>query len=726
MCVPSYYAHSDERRAPTEWHRLNDHLNTVAALASQFAGAFESEEWGKLAGLWHDIGKYQEAFQRHIAGDAHRVDHAVVGGLLATFKHPELGLLLAFAIAGHHGGLPNLTSSDASGRPLRERMRARAPSLDSVLTVAPESLCEHSLPPLPPRLLRRPDMDRQDVARLARTSEFWVRFIFSALVDADYLDTEAFYRPGYRQRAVGPQRSVSELRRRLDGYVDKLSNEAQPTSVNEVRAQVLAACRSASDQAPGVFALPVPTGGGKTLSAMAFALRHAERHALRRVIVVIPYTSIIEQNAQRYRDALGPDNVVEHHSTLDPATETMRNRLASENWDAPVIVTTSVQFLESLFAHRPSRCRKLHNVARSVIVLDEVQTLPPGLLSPILEALQELTDNYGCSVVLSTATPPALAERPGSSFPGLKNVRSIIAEHDRLGAELRRVAIDWPDVAEPPIAWEELATRIGQHQRVLVVVHRRQDARQLAKLLPQEGRFHLSALMCPAHRSDVLEEVRNKLRAGRTCRLVSTQLVEAGVDIDFPVVYRALGGLDSIAQAAGRCNREGHLREGQMFVFRAPSAPPPGTATKALESTEAILRETEGAVNLADPKTFEAYFRSLYLREEIDAKGVQAEREQFSFANVASRFKLIEDGYSHPIVVPYRGVAERIGRLGREGPSRDNLRALQPFTVTIYEADIQRLEAAGALELVCGIAHVLTPAFHHLYTGEFGLVVLHN
>jgi len=719
-----FYAHSSERRPPPQWRLLATHLQAVSKLAAQFSAAFDSADWGRLAGLWHDLGKYRAEFQRRLAGEPDRVDHAIVGALLAQAKdRHQAGLPLTFVIAGHHAGLANFRSSDVTPpTPLVERLQTEPNLLQSLVSIIPEMVAALPLPPLPARFTAHKVLSGRERDEQFRSLEFWIRFLLSSLVDADRLDAEAFDHPNLRATVTGGFASVAALRQRVDHHIDEKTRRAEPTAVNRMRADVLEYCRQAAELAPGVFSLTVPTGGGKTLSAMSFALRHAERHGLRRVIAVIPYTSIIEQNAVVYRDALGVDNIIEHHSNLDPEKESKRNQMASENWDAPIIVTTGVQFFESLFSNRPSACRKLHNIARSVILLDEAQTLPSRFLNPILEGLQELVVNYGCTVVLSTATQPALARR--ESLPdGLPNVREIVHDPAALGRSLRRVEISWPSLDEPPVAWLELAAELKNHPQVLAIVHRREDARELATLLPQEGLFHLSALMCPMHRSAVLAKVRLALKEGRTCRLVSTQLVEAGVDIDFPVVYRAWGGLDSIAQAAGRCNREGKLDKGRVIVFRAPTNPPRGTAAKGLQSAESMLRQQGGTLSLDDPSVFEEFFRILYFSENLDAEGIQAERGQFNFANVCWKFKLIEDG-SHPIVVPYEGSDARVAAVCRDGPNRENLRALQPFLVNVYDNDFKKLEEHDAIETIAETVQVLAHPFKHLYSDMFGLLIV--
>lgn len=387
------YAHTRDGEPPSTWQELRNHLEAVGELSAEFAGAFDSEDWGRLLGLWHDLGKYRDHFQHYLHGRAASGgDHAAAGALLARRTQPttsETWVPLAFPIAGHHTGLANLQQGGSAIRPLLARLKDSAATLDEALAFAPTDLVELPLPKVPERFRLVPGLSRAAQDRSRRQFEIWIRFLFSALVDADFLDTERFYLGDVRTPLTSQCASISDLRARLDAHLDALATGAAPTEVNRLRADVLTAARLAGQRPSGLFSLSVPTGGGKTLASMSFALRHAERHELRRVIVVIPLTSILEQSAAVYRVALGPaaHSVIEHHSNLDPESETRLNKLASENWDAPIIVTIAVQFFESLFANRSSRCRKLHNIAGSVIVLDEAQTLPAGFLAPILEML---------------------------------------------------------------------------------------------------------------------------------------------------------------------------------------------------------------------------------------------------------------------------------------------------------------------------------------------------
>ncbi|MBI2817804.1 MAG: CRISPR-associated helicase Cas3' [Acidobacteria bacterium] len=736
--TPVFYAHSREGLPPANWDKLNEHLLRVAKLAGQFAEAFQSREWGYCAGLWHDLGKYQVEFQRKLLGARESVEHSGAGAALAIQKNKSLGEPLAFVIAAHHAGLANPISSEPSApKPLKERLKENAKVLEKITPMIPAEIADGPMPQLPAFLLAHSGLLPEERFELCRTSEFWTRFLFSALVDADRLDTEEFCDPA--KSALRSRFSlIGTLREKLDSFIDKemagLTALGKSSQLNLARAHILNACRTAAMLEPGISSLTVPTGGGKTLSGMSFALGHAERWGHRRVIVVIPYTSIIEQNADVYRRALGAENVVEHHSNLDPEKAkrqygqefTDRNELACENWDAPIIVTTTVQFFESLFSNHPSRCRKLHNIARSVIILDEVQSLPPGFLLSIVDALNALVTHYGCTVVLSTATPPALAARIGFE-KGLHGIREIVANPKELAQKLKRVEYFWPDLQAPAMTWEQLTSNLLDHQQVLAIVHKRDDARNLAQQLyksdPDTPVFHLSALMCAAHRSAKLAEIKGTRTQGSPCRVVSTQLVEAGVDLDFPIVYRALGGLDSMVQAAGRCNREGRRDKGQVVIFRAESSPPPGTPKQALGVMEAMLQEAGGTLDPADPELFEKYFRMLYFTKDLDMKHIQTLRQEFNFASVGREFRLIEDGFTKSIVVPYEGVAEHLLRLRTEGPRRETLRNLQRFTVNVYPNAFDKLTKAGALEEVTESIFTLSKPYEKYYDKRFGLTI---
>lgn len=534
-----FYAHTIEGEPPERWQLLETHLRNVAELAAYFAAPYEAKDWAYCAGLWHNVGKYRQEFQQRLRGSGVSVEHSGAGAALAQLRDGVNGFVLAFIIAGHHAGLANLIQSEL-GLPtaLKERLENNRILIEQLLPTLPPAIKDCPLPKLPCRFTPKWTVGGSK-DEIRRTTEFWTRFVFSALVDADRLDTESFVNP-LQSQIRRRFSSIREFGGTLDSFIagkQKVSRHKGSNTVNDARATVLWQCQKAAESEPGFFSLTAPTGSGKTLSAMSFALRHAKKWNLQRVIVVIPYTSIIEQNAQEYRTALGAENVIEHHSNLDIEQRrselgeevTTRQGLAAENWDAPVIVTTTVQFFESLFSNHPSRCRKLHNIARSVVILDEVQTVPPGFLLSIVEALNELVSHYGCTIVLSTATPPALAKREG--FPqGLRNLRPIITDSTALNLQLQRVKYSWPDVDAKPTDWPILASEMSKSAQALAVVHRRKDARVLAQELMQrplgDSVVHLSALMCPAHRSEVLVRIRERLAKRMPCHLVSTQLDE--------------------------------------------------------------------------------------------------------------------------------------------------------------------------------------------------------
>ena len=536
----------------------------------------------------------------------------------------------------------------------------------------------------------------------------WIRILFSSLVDADFLDTEQFMnREKFKIR--GEYASISELKVPFDAHMDKLTSSAESTAVNKIRQQVLLQCRKYAEKESGLFTLTVPTGGGKTLSSMAFALEHAIIHDKERIIVVIPYTSIIEQTSKIYKEIFGEENVIEHHSSLDPERETLKSRLATENWDAPIIVTTSVQFFESLFAARSSSCRKLHNIVNSVVIVDEVQMLPTDYLRPILQSIKGLTSHFGVSMVLMTATQPAITdeifEKGNGEYYSIlerEHCREIMASPspDELTESLQRVEViekgKFPE-------WSVLSEELEQYEQVLCIVSTRNDCRDLYNGMPK-GTVYLSANMCAEHRSTVIDGIKDKLEEKRNgnfedpIRVVSTQLVEAGVDFDFPVVFRAMAGFDSIAQAAGRCNREGKLpKKGKVFVFEPPKQAPPGTLRKGAQSGKTILNVDPDGCKMLKPATFRKYFQ-LYFSDlnTFDKQDIEILLEKganpdlnFQFRTAAQKFKFIDDRRQVSIVVWYYGEKvnskDLIEILRFAGPSRELMRKLQRFTVSISE-----------------------------------------
>ena len=738
---PFFYAHSIEETPPDQWQTLETHLCNVAELCRKFADKFGSREWGYIEGLWHDLGKYLDDFQKRLKGENVSVEHSGVGACLAYELWEKNGLPVAFAIAGHHGGLPNLQKPE-TGLPLRlkERIEKNKTALNKCRHLIADNILNQSLPPLPFFLetdgRKLPNSEKE---HLVYAREMWVRFLFSCLVDADRLDTAFFCTPE-REKKRGGYADIQTLKNLCDNYINKktstLSPEQKNHRVNQARLSILKQCRNAAQKSPGIFSLTVPTGGGKTLSGMSFALNHAATHGLQRVIVVIPYTSIIEQNARVYRECLGAENVLEHHASLDPEKEEAekgidtkeKHEAAAENWDAPVVVTTTVQFFETLFSSKPSKARKLHNISNSVIILDEVQSLPPGMLNPILNGLTQLSSFYNCSIVLSTATPPALAARKRFE-QGLPEVVPIISDPKKVSEKLKRVEFNWPERHSSPRSTDELAAELNPHHQVLCIVHRRKDARELAQKLEAitgEPVFHLSALMCPAHRLLKIEQIQESLHNNESCRVVSTQLIEAGVDLDFPIVYRALAGLDSIVQAGGRCNREGRMKCGKLIVFKSASKPPPGVPQKSAAIMESLLREFENKIYTEDPDMFEYYFKQLYFHSATDVKNIQANRRAFNYATVGRDFKLIEDGFTHTVIVPWGDSENRLSSLRQaidyDLPTKNHLRALQPFTINIYQNSFKNLCQAGAVEELIHGVFTLLPTHKYLYDEQYGLI----
>lgn len=607
---------------------------------------------------------------------------------------------------------------------MEDRLKKKVEPWDN----APDGLRRQDTPEVPSFL--REALGRRDHFSVA----FFVRMLFSCLVDSDFLDTEEFMdRRKAQTRPKWPEGALDQMRMALKRHLEQLSSDA--TKVDRERARVLEACLQAAERSPGLFSLTVPTGGGKTLSSLAFALRHAQRYNLRRVIYIAPFTSIIEQNADVFRkvfsplvDAGLPDPVVEHHSSLDPDEETTASRMASENWDAPLVVSTGVQFYESLFANRASQCRKLHNLSRSVIILDEAQAVPVDFLEPCLRALDELCRNYGVTVVLCTATQPAVHQRAG--FPiglELSADREIIPDPKDLHLSLKRV-----DVEEAGLLGdEELAAGMLDEHQVLCIVNTRAHCQRVAEILgDRDGHVHLSALMCPAHRSEKLKQVHARLEDGRACRLVSTRLIEAGVDIDFPVVYRSMAGLDSIAQAAGRCNRNGKMSVGRTIVFESEHA-----------STERFLADTAASARQVlsmhsdplSPEAVEQYFRLYYWDQgdRWDAESILSEFRLdqnpdlpflFGFASAARRFRLIKEP-GRPVIIPWgeEGVrlCEQLRDCWEGHVSVELRRKLQRYTVQIPER-VWTAHANRALELVHGHYPILvSPKVH--YSDRTGL-----
>ena len=683
-----YIAHRSEDGKRSQ--SIKEHLEGTARLAGQFAQTFGKRDWGYCCGMLHDIGKYSLAFQEKIRNDSGRkVDHATAGAQLC-FSKGGLYEAMSYCIAGHHAGLADYGSSaDAGSSPsLMGRMRKRLEPYEAYRE-------EIEIPPLfsdPFDPSTGPDFDFSFSA--------FIRMLYSCLVDADFLDTEAFMKGGETQR--DPGESPEQLLKKLEAHIQGWLKTEDADTINGRRTEILKHCLECGAMERGLFRLTVPTGGGKTVASMAFALRHAAANRMDRVIYVIPYTSIIEQNAQVFRTILGEKNVLENHCNIDydgltpeRSEELKPMQLAAENWDKPVVVTTNVQFFESLFANRSSKCRKLHNIANSVIVFDEAQMLPNDYLKPCIAMMEELLDHYRTSIVLCTATQPAL-------MPFFQKAREVVELCPRREEQFRffeRVVFQIIGT----VSEEKLADRLSEQASALCIVNTKKRVQSLYQRLKGEGVFHLSTSMYPKHRRRVLQQIRQRLADGGNCVLISTSLVEAGVDLYFQRVYRELAGVDSIIQAAGRCNREGKRtkEESCVSVFRFEDGGIVPQQRQQIDVTKALLAD---GVDIASQEGIEKYFAGLYhLRgESLDKKKILEDFRncRYDFARAASDFRLIEERTT-TLMIPIEDEAkELLEQFKRKGYTKTGMRKAQRYCVQIYEKEWKILYGAGMIRPV--------------------------
>ncbi len=714
--MEEYVSRSLENRPVAQWPSIGEHSKGVAEFAAQAAGPLC--EWARLLGLLHDIGKYSAQFQKKIYTQSREfVDHKTAGAKEAEKLGRPIGLALAYCLFGHHNGLPDRSR-------LEEALKSAIPDYSAYHKAEP-------LPGLPKASTGIRLLSEQKGFSLA----FWMRMLYSCLVDADALDAQRATDPrSFSHRGGGLD--MRSLALRLEAKLVLRYGDAKPTPVNLARAEVLCACRQNAGLPPGLFSLTVPTGGGKTLSSLLFALSHAAAHELERVIYVIPYNSIISQNAAEFRDVLGKENVLEHHANVqrnDKEEETaadLRWRLAAENWDAPVIATTAVQFFESIFSNKPARCRKNHRLARSVIVLDEAQMMPPQHLRPCLAALSELVANYGSTVVLCTATQPALENR----FAGGLRAREIAPDPPSLSKRLRRVRLRNAGF----LANEEIVRSMLAKDAAMCVVNTRAHALELYEGLVKtrgEDVWHLSASMTSAHREEAIKRIRNALAARRPCYVISTQLVECGVDLDFPMVMRALAGLDNIVQAAGRCNREGKADGGGELVVFEPGEGSRGQTFGWMRRCASYTREI--AAQYEDLLSLEAihrYFELLYGNLEVESGELSMDKARaladaveskdtfsYRFEQVAKDFHIIDEA-TCTVIVPNENNRDAIEALINGRPDRALLRRLQADSVSVHERQFSDYARSGAVKALDEQLGILTDLA--LYGAETGLLPL--
>ncbi len=746
------YAHTHPQHPddPACWEPLEGeqgHLQQVSLRCRAFAaralrGLPALIPVAERCARWHDLGKFSDAFQHYLrqaGADSHvgersgRVDHSTAGAQHAMrVLPPPLNAMVAYCIAGHHAGL--LDGRRAEGASLCARLDKD--DLPAWRDRVPARLLETD--PVDPRQVMQ-NFTPGTADEVAFQLGFATRMLFSCLVDADFLATEAFMNPVQAADRAAGKADFADLARHLDRHIEQRFGGVRG-AVADARARVLAACRDKAQGKPGLYSLSVPTGGGKTLSSLAFALHHCAAHGLDRVIYAIPFTSIIEQTADVFRgifeDYPQPIDrlILEHHSNFDPEKETVRTRLASENWDAPIVVTTNVQLFESLFASKTSRCRKLHRIANSVIILDEAQTLPLTLLKPCLKALELLVGQYGCTIVLCTATQPAI-ERRDDFVIGLPAPTSIIDDAPRLYRDLKRVEVR--DAGR--VDCDELARLMAESSQGLAIVNTRAHAAELYQVLKEtagaEGCYHLSAAMTPEHRSAMLADICQRLKGGQPCRVVATPLIEAGVDVDFPVVWRALAGLDSIAQAAGRCNREGRLRDAITWIFEPAEdeyARLFGTLRTGRDAASQII-QLGCYQDLLGLDAIEHYFRLHYWSQQDQWDkaaicsgyriGQSAPYLSCDFARIAQAFRFIEEG-QRPIVVGWDAQAERLINQLRDchdrglAPDRRLTRRLQRISVSVSRRLWQKALGEQTALLCDRYAVLLEPRLHYsLATG---------
>lgn len=717
---------------------LSDHLYKVAELAAQFAEALGNADWAKISGLWHDVGKADPEWQSYIRGEkVISVNHSEAGAQIAYTKmdpkkNPNnlCSKILPYIIAGHHAGLPDW--HEGSGNSLKSilnrNVSAELPSMPELKEILSAQLPK-SIP------FGKNDIHKENTQELAEHFHLWIRMLYSCLVDADFLDTERFMQTEQAELR-GKYAGLLELKQQFDKFMAEKAKKATASRINKIRASILQACREKAKLAPGFYSLNVPTGGGKTLSSMAFALEHALAHKKKRIIMAIPYTSIIEQTAKVYkygtdddsqiealkragRTLFGEENVIEHHCNFDFEKDDesgilAKQKLATENWDAPIIVTTNVQLFESLFNAHSSSCRKLHNLVDSVIILDEAQMLPPEYLKSILSALRGLVRCFGVTVVLCTATQPAFEGKIGAdraAFNGIpeKQITPIIDNPSELAEQLKRAEINSDYAREKMPDWQAVAEKLCEFEQVLCIVQTRRDCRDLHALMPEET-VHLSALMCAEERSDIITNIKENLRVGKPIRVISTQLVECGVDIDFPVVFRAMAGMDSVAQSAGRCNREGKLKQGTVYLFTPPTDVPSGLLRKGATVTKELLELHSYNLPLTPElyrEYFTKYFKSLNNFDKCDFEGTMQKdmpHGNFQFRTLSDNYHLIDNAYQGTVYVHYcssrtgKDNFELLEKLRSLDVNKSLFRKLGRYSVNLPLKDIRELVKERRIE----------------------------
>ncbi|WP_158702654.1 CRISPR-associated helicase Cas3' [Paenibacillus faecalis] len=704
---------------------MQEHLLAVAERTEQFANVFGAGEWGHAIGLFHDLGKYSDKFQRRLNGNPEQVDHATAGAQ-AIIEHwgNRIGIIPAYIIAGHHSGLPDGGTEAGSESCLVRRLSRDIEDYQNAYQ-------EITPPGKPQRVPLAPGLHP------GMQFSLFIRMLYSCLVDADSLDTERFCNRDQSELRSMPMNVDSMLER----YYEHMAQFNEPkTDIERYRSELLHECLQAAEGPQGLYTLNMPTGSGKTLASLGFALRHAKRYGLSRIIYVIPYTSIIEQNAAIFRSILGSETVLEHHSNIqrdvnqdgeDDLVRTLNQKmqLAEENWDAPIIVTTNVQFFESLFSNKRSKARKLHHIANSIVIFDEAQMMNGHFFKPSLYTMEELTRNYRVTALFCTGTQPEI----GQLFPKSVQIHEVVQDVPLRYQQFQRTCIH--QLEQQTIT--RLASKLEQHDQVLCIVNTRKIARELYQQLRSDEMddeshiYHLSARMCAKHRMEVLAEIRERLDAGLRCCVISTQLIEAGVDIDLPIVYRELAGLDSIAQAAGRCNRNGKLLRGEVYVFELEQGLPPGWFRLTGSVTQTILQQYQN--QSLSIEAVKAYFKELYFYQtstsidRTDKENIlgrlneHAKAMSFPFKEINQLFKLIDTDMETIIVPIDEEALKGLDELKTALYLRRPMRKLQPYTVQLYREEFLAYAQAREIEEIRKGVFALTNV-SNWYKDDLGLL----
>ena len=704
------------REIDSEIQSVKEHLEKTANKAKQFGDSFNNGNYAYICGLMHDLGKYSKDFQKKIINNSNtRVDHSTAGAIEINKKVDLFGKLLAYCIAGHHGGLPDggNKSDTAIEVTLNGRLK-RIKQLPDYSYFEKEINIAEFLPVNIPNI--------KPLNKGGFSLAFYIRMLYSCLVDADFLDTEAFINSNKVDRSVNYDYEL--FNKKLSNYIEKFNNKER--EINKKRAEILNDCIEKSKHQKGLYTLTVPTGGGKTISSLAFAINHVLEHGMDRIIYVIPYTSIIEQTGKIFKDILGYQNVLEHHSNFDFKDDedliSYKLKLSSENWDIPIVVTTNVQFFESLFSNKSSRCRKLHNIANSVIIFDEAQMIPTQFLTPCLMSISELVKSYRSTCVLCSATQPSLKDK----FPKELTINEVCEDTEVLYEFFRRTKV----VNRGKMEVFQIAEELNDCKQALCIVNSKKHAIEIYSKLRSRGAFHLSTRMCPKHRNEVFKKIKRRLKAGLPCKVVSTQLIEAGVDVDFPLVYRSMAGIDSIVQAGGRCNREGNLEVGIVNVFEPESIftkNMPSTIKRPIEVAKSIMARFE---DIFSPEAIKLYFEELYTfegEEGLDINNIFNEMEKgadgcnfnFNFKQIASKFKLIDENTIPIIVGIDKSAEDLINKLRFIDGYKSILRAIQPYTVNVYENEFNKMHGANMIEVINDGIYVLRDI--NMYKKKTGL-----